>query len=252
MRKKIVAGNWKMHKKPGETEAFFSDFLQEFESGNTDQVLFFPPYTSIGLAAWAVKDHSSCAVGAQNLHEKEQGAFTGEVSGEMIKASGADYVLVGHSERRTYQQESNELLRAKIARALEAELIPVYCCGETLEQRQSNQHFATVEQQVKVALNDFKADELANLIIAYEPVWAIGSGETASPEQANEMHQHIRKLINSLFGNSFAENCSILYGGSVKPNNAADLFSREDIDGALVGGASLKPQDFQDIIKAMP
>jgi triosephosphate isomerase len=192
---------------------------------------------------------SKVGVGAQNLNQNEQGAFTGEVSASMLTSIGIHYVLVGHSERRQYYNETNDSCAAKIKTALKHAIVPVYCIGETLAEREANKHFSIVEEQLG-ALKGLSNEEIAKCIIAYEPVWAIGTGVTASSAQANEMHIHIRKIISGLFNDSIAQNISILYGGSVKPDNAQELFAQSDIDGALIGGAALASRDFINIAKS--
>ncbi|MGB0432168.1 MAG: triose-phosphate isomerase [Bacteroidia bacterium] len=213
-------------------------------------VCLFPNYLSVPIVSHEMLNHRGVYVGAQNAHTNAEGAYTGETSVGMIKEAGATHVLVGHSERREYFNENNALLLEKTNAVIAQDLTAVYCCGEKLEQRKSGEHFNLISEQVKEVVCQLSADKLKHIVIAYEPVWAIGTGETASPAQAQEMHMHIRKVLSETFG-ELANDVSILYGGSVKPANALELFSQNDIDGGLVGGASLKVNDFTEIIKAM-
>lgn len=251
MRKAIIAGNWKMYKSPIEAFQFTEAFkTQVSPNGIGLDVCLFPNYLSIPIVAHELQQHLGVYVGAQNSHIKAEGAYTGETSVGMIKDAGATHILVGHSERREYFGEDNALLLEKTNTVISQELTAVYCCGEKLEDRKAGNHFDLVGNQIKEVVNQISADKLRHLVIAYEPVWAIGTGETASPEQAQEMHAHIRSVLAEQFGEA-ANDVSILYGGSVKPSNAQELFSQADIDGGLVGGASLKVADFVEIIKAM-
>lgn len=233
---------------------FSSEFLNLLSVEDLDHktAIIFPPFPFLQSLASSFRSTNNFFIGAQNCNEHNEGAFTGEVSTSMIKSTGADYVLVGHSERRQYFNEDSSLLLNKTKAALKNDLTVVYCCGEKLHERQAKDHFKVVEEQINSVFSQLEDEALDNIIIAYEPVWAIGTGETASPSQAQEMHAHIRDVIKNKFGKTRASKMSILYGGSVKPTNAAELFSEPDIDGGLVGGASLKPTDFLDIIKAMP
>ncbi len=249
-RKKIAAGNWKMHKTFTEGQGLVQEIrtMADTELMNEAQLLIFPPYIHLqGLAKQL--EGSKIGIGAQNLNQNEQGAYTGEVSASMLTSIGIHYVLVGHSERRQYYNETNESCAAKIKTALKHAIAPVYCIGETLGEREANKHFDIVEEQLK-ALTGLSNEEIAKCIIAYEPVWAIGTGVTASSAQANEMHIHIRKVVTQLFDENIAQNISILYGGSVKPDNAKELFAQSDIDGALIGGAALASRDFVNIAKS--
>lgn len=251
MRKKIVAGNWKMNKTSEEAKALVSEIanIYQAEISNDVEVILFPPFVFLQDAIQLSQD-SKIKIGAQNCHQEKSGAFTGEISAEMLKSIGTNYVILGHSERRAYFGETEELLAKKLKIAFETSLKPIYCCGETLEERKSNRYFEVIENQITNALKDFSATEMKDIVLAYEPVWAIGTGETASPEQAQEVHQFIRNLIEKQFDLKTAQNTSILYGGSVKPSNANELFAQTDIDGGLIGGASLKARDFIEIIKA--
>jgi len=214
------------------------------------QVCLFPNYLSLPILAHELSGVSGLHIGAQNCHAKAEGAFTGETSVEMLKAVGATHILVGHSERREYFAENNELLLEKVRKVLSLGLTPVYCCGEGLDDRKAEKHFSWVGSQIEEVLCALSQEEMSRVVVAYEPIWAIGTGETASPDQAQEMHAHIRAVLNAKFG-SLSQETSILYGGSVKPANAPDLFAQSDIDGGLVGGASLKPDDFNAIVGAM-
>ena len=251
MRKKIIAGNWKMYKTMQEAEDTISALVKNLSDYNTNNSVYIAaPFPFIDRLIQKF-GNSSIRFGAQNLNENKEGAFTGEISGKMLQSIGCEFVLIGHSERREYFKESHELIYNKIKAALENALQPVFCCGERLEERNNKHHFTTIKSQVEESLFSLSDDEMKKLVIAYEPVWAIGTGLTASPEQAQEMHQYIRALLRAKFGTEIAENCLILYGGSVKPSNAESLFSQPDIDGGLVGGASLIADDFFKIITAI-
>ena len=249
-RQKIAAGNWKMHKTLTEGQGLAQEIrtMAESELMSNATLMIFPPFIHLASIAKQMEG-SNIIVGAQNMNENEQGAFTGEVSAGMLTSIGVKHTLVGHSERRQYYNESNASCAAKIKTALKHGITPVYCIGETLTERESNTHFEVVKTQLS-ALEGLSADEIAKCVIAYEPVWAIGTGKTASAEQANEMHIHIRKELSALSNQTCADGISILYGGSVKPDNAKSLFAMSDIDGALIGGAALQSRDFLDIAKS--
>lgn len=250
MRIKVIAGNWKMNNDPNETRDLISKLLAGLKNLNsTCEVVICPPYTSLSEASSMIKD-SKIRLGAQNIHEEENGAFTGEVSAKMLLSTGCEYVIIGHSERRTIYKESNELINKKIRRALKNNLKPIFCVGELLEEREKNITEQVIKSQVLKGLQDFSVNDLKDLIIAYEPVWAIGTGKTATPQQAEEVHLFIRTLLANNFSSDFAENLSILYGGSVKPDNSKELLSQKNIDGALVGGACLNADSFINIIKS--
>lgn len=218
--------------------------------GDTDvKVILGVPFPFISDAISGVEG-TEVLVAAQNCHQEENGAFTGEVSVEMLKSFDVEYCIVGHSERRQYFNEDDELVNRKIKRLLDAGITPIYCCGELLGERESEKHFKVVEEQIQSAMQGFQKDDLKKIVIAYEPVWAIGTGQTATPEQAQEMHRFIRTKLAQVLGNE-AEEVSILYGGSVKPDNAEELFSQKDIDGGLIGGASLQASDFLEIIHSL-
>ncbi len=250
MRKKIIAGNWKMNMDLSETVELISGIknglnFEELDAG----VIVCPPFTSLETARELAKG-TPIKVGAQNMFYEESGAFTGEISAKMLKSVGCEYVILGHSERRAIFGESNEWINKKITKALSEELNVIFCVGETLEERESGVMEKILKTQITEGLAEISAEQMKNVIIAYEPVWAIGTGKTATPEQAEAAHKFIRDLIAELYDNSVAENLTIQYGGSVKPNNAADLLSQPNIDGALVGGAALKADSFTEIIKA--
>lgn len=250
MRKKIVAGNWKMNKNLQEGIALATELndILKADKPNCDVVICTP---FIHLASVAgIIDQSVIGLGAENCADKASGAYTGEVSAEMVKSTGAGYVILGHSERRAYYGETAEILKEKINLALANRLKVIFCIGEVLEERESGKQNEVVEAQLAGSLFDLTAEQFANIILAYEPVWAIGTGKTATAEQAEEMHAFIRGVIAGKFGAEAAENVSILYGGSCKPSNAKEIFSKENVDGGLIGGAALKAADFKGIIDA--
>jgi triosephosphate isomerase (TIM) len=256
MRKIIVAGNWKMNLTLEEglkLSAELADFVKSTPLENlngTPQVIMFTPAIHLASVAKSVETMKGLSAGAQNCYTEEKGAFTGEISAMMIQSAGATHVLVGHSERRAYFGESNEMLAKKVKIALANGLTPMYCCGEVLDERNAGNHFEVVREQVEKGLFWLSEEEFAKTVIAYEPVWAIGTGVTASPEQAQEMHAFIRQLINEKYGSNAAENATILYGGSCNAKNAKELFANKDVDGGLIGGASLKADDFTTIIQS--
>ena len=252
MRKNIVAGNWKMHKTLTESQALTTEIRgvirDEYRSNNAE-IIICPTNLAIASISKLVEG-SGIKVGAQNCHFETQGAFTGEVSANMLVAAGATHVIIGHSERRQYFNENNELLSKKNKASLAAGLTVLYCVGETLQERESDTHWGIIEAQITEGLAGLNSSDMERMVIAYEPVWAIGTGKTASADQAQEVHAFIRNLLDTRFGAAVAENVSILYGGSVKPDNAKELFAMNDIDGGLIGGASLKARDFFDIVQA--
>ena len=252
MRKKIVAGNWKMNTALDEGLKLASEIVNmaQDENMNDVNVILFPPFTHLNSVHKLITDVDQVSLGAQNCSENESGAYTGDISVSMIKSVGASYVLVGHSERRQYHLEGDELLGKKIATALNAGITPIFCCGEPLEVRESEKHFDFVTQQITNSLFGLNEAKFLKIVIAYEPIWAIGTGKTASTEQAQEMHAALRKHIASKYGDKVAQATSILYGGSCNPTNAPELFACEDVDGGLIGGASLKSRSFMDIIKS--
>ena len=247
MRTKIVAGNWKMHKNAEETEDLLNDLIDKLPNDVEARVIVAPTFVNLSSAVEHLQ-FTNIGVAAQNMHQSESGAFTGEISADMLKSIGVNIVILGHSERRAYFHETDALLAEKVNTALKRELEVIFCFGEELKDRQSEQHFNIVENQLKDGLFHLEAKDWENIILAYEPVWAIGTGETASPEQAQEMHKFIRQTIETKFGAEVAENVSILYGGSVKPENAKEIFGKSDVDGGLIGGAALKATDFSAIV----
>lgn len=249
MRKKIVAGNWKMHKNAEQTEDLLNELIEKTPTDTDVQVIVAPTFINLASAV----DHlefTNIAVAAQNVHQAESGAFTGEISADMLKSVGVNIVILGHSERRAIFNESDALIANKVSTALTHEMTVIFCFGEELKDRQSKNHFNVVENQLRDGLFHIEAKDWANIVLAYEPVWAIGTGETASPEQVQEMHEFIRETVRKNFGNDIADNVSILYGGSVKPENAKEIFSKADVDGGLIGGAALKADDFVAIVNA--
>jgi len=248
MRKHIVAGNWKMNTTLQEGLEL-AKAVNEKVSGKDVTVVLCTPFVHLTEVGKTV-DKDALYFGAQNCADKESGAYTGEVSVYMIKSTGATHVILGHSERRAYYGETNEILAVKVKLALKAGLIPIFCIGEILEEREAGKHFDVVKTQLNEGLFDLSSDEFSEIVIAYEPVWAIGTGKTASPDQAQEIHKVIRDHIASKYGQGIADNTSILYGGSCKPSNAQELFENPDVDGGLIGGAALNADDFMGIVNA--
>jgi len=250
MRKMIIAGNWKMYKDLEETKQLVNGLKAQMKIPSQNVVVVIcPPFTSLAVAGELVRG-SAIKLGAQNMSEHDEGAYTGEISWKMLKSAGCEYVILGHSERRQYFHESNELINLKAKKAIANGLRPIICVGETLAERESGVMERIITTQVRGVLKDFSQADMAVTTIAYEPVWAIGTGKTATPAQAEEVHKTIRSLASQLFNPSIAESLVIQYGGSVKPDNAAELLGQIDIDGALVGGACLKPDSFSAIIAA--
>jgi triosephosphate isomerase len=251
MRKKIVAGNWKMNLDYHEGLSLFSEIINMIKDEVTgkQEAVVCSPFIHLHSLVQLAKGYDKISLGAQNAHQAESGAYTGEISAKMIKSVGAEYVIIGHSERRQYFGESNELLAKKTDIALKNDLKPIFCIGETLEQREANQHFSVIKSQLEEGVFHLDEEQFEQLIIAYEPVWAIGTGKTASSDQAQEIHAFIRIEIAAKYGHEIANNTTILYGGSCNPKNAPELFAQPDIDGGLIGGASLKSRDFVDIVK---
>ena len=249
MRKNIVAGNWKMNKNATDAEQLMFQLLEYKKNNTTNCEVYIAPPSLYLLMAKEVYKNNEIGVFSQDMSEHESGAFTGEISADMLESIDATGSLIGHSERRQYHGETDSHCNRKVKLALDKGLIPIYCNGETLEQRKAGQHFEVVKNQTEVALFTLSAEEIKKVVIAYEPVWAIGTGETATAEQAQEIHAHIRNLIAAKYGQDVANEISILYGGSVKPDNAKEIFSQPDIDGGLIGGAALKIEDFSKIIE---
>jgi len=248
MRKKIVAGNWKMNNNIGETEILLDEIISK--NANTEtQIVIAPSFVNLALATKKLS-RTSIKIAAQNAHQDENGAFTGEVSIPMLKSIGVNTVILGHSERRMYFGETNSILTQKINTALKYDFDVIYCFGENLKQRKNNEHFKVVQTQIQEVLFHLKPIQWKNIILAYEPIWAIGTGETATPKQAQEIHAFTRTIIAEEYGDEIADNLSILYGGSVKPDNAKEIFANPDVDGGLIGGASLKADDFLAIVNS--
>ena len=253
MRNKIVAGNWKMNTTPIEGVALVSEVLSLIKDVDLSgkKVVFGAPMVSITSIASLVGDTVNVHVASQNISSFNNGAYTGETSADMLEAAGATMAIIGHSERREYFNETNEVLSLKVNKALAKNIVPIYCCGEVLEDRKNGTYESLIKTQIEEGLFHLSPQEMKNVVVAYEPVWAIGTGETASPEQAQEVHLFIRNLVAQKYGVEIANNMSILYGGSMKPTNAKELMGMNDIDGGLIGGASLKAADFVGIIQAM-
>jgi triosephosphate isomerase (TIM) len=251
MRRKVIAGNWKMHKDLSESQHLITKLTNALSKEEINcEVIICPPYTSLSEASILTKN-TKVKLGSQNMHFEDKGAFTGEVSSSMLKSVGCEYVILGHSERRAIFGESDEIINKKIKKALNSGLKPIFCIGETLQERESGIMNEVIKKQVTEGLQQVSKSEMEKLIIAYEPVWAIGTGVTATPEQAQEVHVYVRKLISEMFGSDTADKLVIQYGGSVKPDNAGELLSQNDIDGALVGGACLEAESFISIIKSV-
>ena len=248
MRKQIVAGNWKMNNDLSQTEALITDLKNQTQTSNAE-VMVAPTFTNLYQAFEALRT-SNIEVVAQNMHFAENGAYTGEISASMLKSVGIETVILGHSERRAYFNETDESLAKKVDAALANNLRVIFCFGEELADRKSDNQENIVESQIEKALFHLGADAFKNIVLAYEPVWAIGTGETASPEQAQDMHAFIRQTLLNKYGNDVANSVSILYGGSCKPGNAQEIFSKPDVDGGLIGGAALKAEDFFAIVNA--
>lgn len=248
MRRLLIAGNWKMNCGPYDAAELLEGLKEKkSEIDENVDVLVCPPFVSIGMAVKYLYD-TDIQVGAQNLHFEENGAYTGEISGSMLAESGCNYVIIGHSERRQYFGDTDATVNKRVHKAIEHKLAPIVCVGESLDQRKSNEHFGLVKNQVTAALHDVSEKDVLDVVIAYEPIWAIGTGETASPDQAQEMHEHIRSILAEVYDEDTAEQINILYGGSMKPGNANELLSLQDVDGGLIGGASLDADSFSEII----
>ena len=250
MRKNIVAGNWKMNKTLQEGIALAKELNEALanEKPNCD-VIICTPFIHLASVTPLV-DAAKIGVGAENCADKASGAYTGEVSAEMVASTGAKYVILGHSERRAYYHETPEILKTKVELALANGLTPIFCIGEVLEEREAGKHFEVVDAQIKGSLFDLSAEDFAKIVLAYEPVWAIGTGKTATSDQAEEIHAHIRATLAAKYGQEIADNCTILYGGSCNASNAKELFAKPNVDGGLIGGASLAVDKFMPIIEA--
>lgn len=249
MRQNIVAGNWKMNMNLLEGIDLIKEIKEKNKNLKDVKLIISPPYLFLKEASNILRD-TNIGLSAQNCSDKEVGAFTGEISASMLKSVDVNYVILGHSERRAYYGETNKLINIKIKQCIANNLKPIVCCGEVLNERENNEHFAVVSKQLKAMFENITPEEFKEIIIAYEPVWAIGTGKTATPEQAQEMHQLIRDTITNSYGSAIANDLSILYGGSCKPTNAKELFANQDVDGGLIGGASLKADDFIAIAKS--
>ncbi len=247
-RTPLMAGNWKMYKTSPEAVETASRLVELVADTADVDIMIAPVFTAIDPVSKVVKG-SRVGLGAQNLYWEKEGAYTGEISADMLVSAGCQYVILGHSERRRYFGETDEIVNKKISAAIAAKLIPVFCIGETEAERESGKTFSVLDKQVKDGLKEKVVDDLGSLVIAYEPVWAIGTGKTATSDQAQEAHQYIRSLIDANFGTALADSVRILYGGSVKPANVSELMAKPDIDGALVGGASLDAESFSQIVK---
>ncbi|MFA8450936.1 MAG: triose-phosphate isomerase [Bacteroidales bacterium] len=252
MRKKIVAGNWKMNKTFQDADDLLDELVDQLDDLDLSgkKVVICPPALYMEMAV-DYADEVPLSVGGQDLSAYEFGAYTGEISAPMLQSMGLEYCIIGHSERRKYHGENDALLAKKVDIALDCGINPIFCIGEVLEEREAEKHFEVVKSQIENALFHLKAEEFGNIVLAYEPVWAIGTGKTASPEQAQEMHAFIRKVVTDKYGADLANEVSILYGGSCNAKNASELFANEDVDGGLIGGASLKAADFVQIIKSL-
>ena len=248
MRRNIVAGNWKMNNNLGQTEALLKELKTQVIPADVT-VMVAPAYTNLYHAFESVRGQAIEVV-AQNMHQSKNGAYTGEVSAEMLKSVGVNTVILGHSERRAYFNDTNAVLAEKVNAAIENKMQAIFCFGEELEDRKQGEQFEVVKAQLEQGLLHLNEEQFKNIILAYEPVWAIGTGETASPEQAQDIHAYVRKLIASTYNDTVAENVSILYGGSVKPGNAKEIFANPDVDGGLIGGAALNANDFMAIVNA--
>ena len=249
MRIPVIAGNWKMYKTDKEAYELASSLKNRLKDVNSIKIVLCPPFTALSSVKKGIEG-SNILLGAQNMYWEDEGAFTGEISALMLLSSGCSFVILGHSERRMYFGETNETINKKLKKALEVGLIPIVCVGERLEEREAGKTEMVVENHIKGAFEGLSKEEAKKVVIAYEPVWAIGTGKTASPKQANDVHRFIREKLKGLYSQEVSESKIILYGGSVKPENAKELLNQVDIDGALVGGASLKPDSFENIVRS--
>ena len=250
MRQNIVAGNWKMNKNAEQTEDLLNALIDKLPHDKAVEIIVAPTFLNLASAVEHLQ-FTNIGVAAQNMHQDESGAFTGEISADMLKSIGVNTVILGHSERRAIFHETDAIIAAKVDKALQHQMRVIFCFGEELKDRQNSQHFNIVENQLRDGLFHLDKSAWESIVLAYEPVWAIGTGETASPEQAQEMHEFIRETIRKTYGSDIADDVSILYGGSVKPDNAKEIFSKPDVDGGLIGGAALKAEDFAAIVSAI-
>ena len=247
MRTPVIAGNWKMFKTVHDAVVYTKEFRTMVKDATAIDIVVAPAFLAVHAVAEAARN-SPVAVSAQDVFWEKEGAFTGEVSAAMVREAGAEYVIVGHSERRQYFGETDQAVNRKTVAALAADLVPIVCIGETLEQRERNETMDVLDRQIKVGLDGLTGAQVSGLVLAYEPVWAIGTGRTATSQQAQEVHEHIRGRLRAWFGGDAADGCRVIYGGSVKPDNIAELVAQPDVDGALVGGGSLDPRSFADIV----
>tara|TARA_B100000482_G_scaffold5301_1_gene4411 strand:- start:281 stop:1036 length:756 start_codon:yes stop_codon:yes gene_type:complete len=251
MRKKIVAGNWKMNLDKSSSENLVKEILESTQEKKDIQIVLSPPFVYLEQIVKDCVSRTDVLIAAQNCSAYDNGAFTGEVSTNMLKSIGVDYVIVGHSERRQFFSESNDVLMNKISLSLSNNLKVIFCCGEDINQREKDLHFEIIENQLKSTVFKLSVNDFSKIVIAYEPIWAIGTGKTATSDQAQEIHGFIRSLITNNYNKDISDNTTILYGGSCKPSNAKAIFSEDDIDGGLIGGASLKSADFTSIISSI-
>jgi triosephosphate isomerase len=249
MRTPVIAGNWKMFKTVHDAVVYTKEFRTMVKDATAIDIVVAPAFLAVHAVAEAARN-SPVAVAAQDVFWEKEGAFTGEVSAAMVREAGAEYVIVGHSERRQYFGETDQSVNRKTVAALAADLVPIVCIGETLEQRERSETMDVIDRQIKVGLDGLTGAQVSGLVLAYEPVWAIGTGRTATSQQAQEVHEHIRGRLRAWFGGDAADACRVIYGGSVKPDNIAELIAQPDVDGALVGGASLDPEGFAQIVAA--
>jgi triosephosphate isomerase len=247
MRTPVIAGNWKMFKTVHDAVVYTKEFRTMVKDATAIDIVVAPAFLAVHAVAEAARN-SPVAVAAQDVFWEKEGAFTGEVSAAMVREAGAEYVIIGHSERRQYFGETDQAVNRKTVAALAADLVPIVCIGETLEQRERNETMDVLDRQIKLGLDGLTGAQVSGLVLAYEPVWAIGTGRTATSQQAQEVHEHIRGRLRAWFGGDAADACRVIYGGSVKPDNIAELVAQPDVDGALVGGASLDPRSFADIV----
>jgi triosephosphate isomerase len=247
MRTPFIAANWKMYKTVHEAVVFVKEFRSMVKDVDNVEIVVAPPFTALHAVAEAARN-SNVGVAGQNLHWQREGAFTGEISADMLREAGADYVIIGHSERRRLFGETDETVNRKLVAALGVKLTPIVCIGETLEEREAGQMLSVLDRQIKAGLDSMTSEQVASLVLAYEPVWAIGTGRNATPAEAAEAHDHIRGRLRQWFGGDAADHCHVIYGGSVKPDNIHELVTLPDVDGALVGGASLEVRGFFDIV----
>ena len=251
MRKKIVAGNWKMNLDKSSSENLVKEILESTQEKKDIQIVLSPPFVYLEQIVKDCVSRTDVLIAAQNCSAYDNGAFTGEVSTNMLKSIGVDYVIIGHSERRQFFSESNDVLMNKISLSLSNNLKVIFCCGEDINQREKDLHFEIIENQLKSTVFKLSVNDFSKIVIAYEPIWAIGTGKTATSDQAQEIHGFIRSLITNNYNKDISDNTTILYGGSCKPSNAKAIFSEDDIDGGLIGGASLKSADFTSIISSI-